>query len=114
MMYRIHGMPGEKYRCTCKVQDGTETWVNNSFKMAVSEVINFAKFMNGTDITEKDIAITNYSDPAAVQKQILEAKTKLETDLKAEADANKMNAMKAEWLSANSATPLRFKHIQED
>lgn len=55
MMYSIIELRDGTYQCICRAQDGTERWTEKDKDTAVEELINAAKALNGTKITEKDI-----------------------------------------------------------
>lgn len=55
-MYTIY-CEANKYRCEVRIQDGTERWEKPGLEEAVKSVIQAARIMNGTYITQKDIEI---------------------------------------------------------
>lgn len=56
-MYTISVEPDGSCYCEGRVQDGTETWTKPNRREAVQSMIRFARVMNGTYITEKNIKI---------------------------------------------------------
>jgi len=61
-MYRICEVNSSKFICDVQIQDGEERTECTSREKAIESVIKTAKFMNHTDITEKDIKFSTYRD----------------------------------------------------
>lgn len=54
-MYSIIELGNSDYLCICRIQDGVERWKETIKEKAVHSLINAAKVLNWTTITEKDI-----------------------------------------------------------
>lgn len=58
-MYEIHDLKGidapSRYLCFINIQDGSESWHENTLENAIQSVISAARVMNGSYIREDDI-----------------------------------------------------------
>ena len=55
-MYKIiHDLKSDKYIVKCEIQDGTETWTENTRAKAIGSLISVARTLNGSYIREDDI-----------------------------------------------------------
>jgi hypothetical protein len=61
-MYSIFVKPNGECICYCRIQDGTEEWIQPDKKSAIESLIAAAYSLNGTRINHKQIAITYIAD----------------------------------------------------
>lgn len=54
-MYIITRLRSGGYECSCRIQDGVEHYKEKDLETAIESLINSAKVLNGTTITEEDI-----------------------------------------------------------
>ena len=56
-MYSIAELDDEEklFQCACRIQDGTEIWVEDTKEKAIYSLIKAAESLNGKTITEEDI-----------------------------------------------------------
>ena len=64
-MYWIHQLLDGKWGCSVRIQDGTEEWVEETRQKAIHSIIQGARVLNHSFITEDDIEFLVQQPPPA-------------------------------------------------
>lgn len=92
------GDTGKLFQCICRVQDGTERWIEETREKAVSNLIGAAKTLNGATINEEDI----YFEHVYLWQKHFEPCISHSTSAEANPLATVMQAVDAEYRRAVS------------
>jgi hypothetical protein len=81
-MYDIMRRLDGKWAVSCRIQDGTEHWVEDTREKAIHSLISAARSLNGTYIREDDIMFEEENSPLVSSKPISIEEEELLSDIR--------------------------------